>query len=184
MATKRTKMTAAPAKKAKKSAKSVKTKSRTKAQIEFDRYQARFDPAPAAAVGGSLGSPAPGLRIGSPIPAWGSPPSVAPLQQQMPQLPMTPAVQVDASAVSERLGSTLRLGVELLNASLAGSLRFLDGLTGMTSGVADALWQHGGYPAHGCSCHDPCASECCSYDCCCVMGCDCGCCEPSVGSCC
>lgn len=182
MATKKKrKMKAAPAKKA---AKTTKTKARTKAQVEFDRYKERSEPARAAEVGGGLGSPGPGLRIGSPIPAWGSPPSVAPLQQQMPQLPTGPGMQVDATAVSERLGSTLRLGAELLNASLAGSLRFLDGLTGMTSGVADALWQQGGYPAHGCSCHDPCASECCSYDCCCAMGCDCGCCQPSVGSCC
>lgn len=173
-------------------------KPKTKAQVKFDQFKARSDEARAAGATADPGSAAPGLRVGPAVPAWGFPPY--PSLQPAPGFPgfppYGPAAPPAAEAtgtVSERLGSTLRLGVEVANAVLANSLRLLHGLTGMTSELGGALWPQGqgaGYGG-GCGCGscgcDACASCGCG-DCCRALehGCGCGhgCCQPSVGACC
>jgi hypothetical protein len=79
-----------------------------------------------------------------------------------------------AGSLLSQLGSTLRLGVEVVNAALAGSARMLNGMSGLSYG-AEPGWYPGG-----------CGSDCCGQDCCgqdCCGGCE-PCCEPSVGRCC
>ncbi len=176
-----------------------KVSKKTKAQERFEEYKSRVGATAAAATaGGAAGTSTPGLRVGPAMPAWGYPPSVAPFAQSAPQeafagAPMAvPAATAVSGSASERLGSTLRLGVEVVNASLGNGLRLLEGLTGMTSELGGVVWPHagghcgcgGGYSC-GCSCCcDPCLTECGCHDCCHVLGCGCQSCEPSVGTCC
>jgi hypothetical protein len=72
-----------------------------------------------------------------------------------------------AGGLAESLGTTARLGVDLLNAVLVSGVKILGGFTGAQAA------------RHECGCESCCESECCEPDCC---GCDC--CHPGVGSCC
>ena len=132
---------------------------KNKAQAEFEKYKGRVG-YPAGAMGpirASFGPPA-GFPLGGPaMPGWVyGPPQLAP------------------GSLTERLRCTLRLGADVLNASLAGGLRVLGGL----SNVAEWAWSDPRRGSYGYG-HD-CACGCC--DCCSVLSCDC-CCQPSVGSC-
>jgi hypothetical protein len=163
---------------------------KTKAQVRFEEFKARSGEARAAAAAAAapMSPAAPGLRVGPAVPAWGFPPYAAlPASGFPPFATAAPDTAADGS-VGERLGSTLRLGVEVANAVLVNSLRLLHGLTGMTSELGGALWPQGqtgscgGACGCGSCCGDPVTSCGCS-DCCCLLGCGCGCCQPSVGAC-
>ncbi len=169
---------------------------KTAAQAEFDRHKARAaaaQPAPNAGPGigfqaynmppqTSMGAAPWGMQA-TVVPWPPTPTMTAPMAGQYPQqggAPMQPG------SMGDRLGSTLRLGLDLLNAGLAGGVRALGGLTELSQSVGG--WAYGGHhPQGGHHCHGEC--NCCHsyYDCCDVMnhhhGCGCGC-EPSVGSCC
>jgi hypothetical protein len=143
----------------------------TRAQAEFARFKGQQSAAAAAGPGAAFASPLPTAAV----PAWSlqpPPPPLAPPGYGPPWGPTSPSAGSYTSIV-DGVGSTIRLGVEVLNAALSNSLVML-------TGVGDAVgWGRGtsGY-GDGCSCGDQ-----CGYDCCCVMGCG-GCCEPSVGTCC
>jgi hypothetical protein len=77
-------------------------------------------------------------------------------------------------SLGDGAGQAIRLGVELVNAALARSLRMLNEL-------GESYGAYGWDDDCGCGCGGGCS---CGYDCCRVMGCGCGRCEPSVGSCC
>ena len=186
-------------KKAEGPARSAGTK--TKAQIEFEKYKARVG-APGAAAGTMRGAfargagfpagPAsfpgagPGGFAGG-LPGWALPPSIAALPPGPGGAffgPGAPGPGFPGGSVGDRLGETLRLGLDVLNAGLAGSVRLLGGLSGIASGLGTAAWPgHGGSCGcgGGCEC-DSCATP-CGYDCCCALGAD-RCCRSSVGSCC
>jgi hypothetical protein len=155
--------------------KPTKAPKATKAQAEFARFKGQQSAAAGTGSGAAFASPLPTAAI----PAWSlQPPPPPPGPQGYgpgPGQGWGPAAPSAGSSTSivEGVGTTIRLGVEVLNAALSSSL-------GMLTGVGDAVgWGRGtlGYEDH-CSCGDE-----CGYDCCCVMGCG-GCCEPSVGSCC
>jgi hypothetical protein len=178
---------------------------RTKAQEELDRFRARS--AAAMGAGGTAASPFSAaipwvmpVGPGGAAPGWALPPSVMPYPG-MPGMPaMTvpgmPTAPTGTGSFGERVGSTMGLGVDVVNQLLAGSVRLLQGLAGAGYGYAPAAWG-GGHGGCGCGCGsgcgcgcgcgcggcDPCLSDCCGYDCCCVMGAGC-CCRPSVGNCC
>jgi hypothetical protein len=157
------------------------------AQVEFSRYKARMaSPQPES---GAMGAPfaAPGGFPGfGPGPAWAFPPSVAPLPHAPAGPFIGPAVLGPAmsatGSLGERLGTTLSLGLDLLNAGLAGSIRLLSGLSGVASGLGAGMWSE---PYHeGCGCGGSCSCHgYAQHDCCCVMGGSCDC-HPSVGTCC
>jgi hypothetical protein len=182
----------------------------TKAQTEMDRYRARqagggTPPSPFGAGPVQWAFMAPPQGAGGQ--GWPLPPSMMPMQGGAP-MPggypgmFPPGLQGGAAdgGVTGRLGSTLGLGVDAVNALLAGSIAMLQRMSagygygpgyapqggyGYGYGYAYGGHQgcgcgHGGH--HGCGCHDPCMTE-CGYDCCCSMGCG-TCCNPGVGSCC
>jgi hypothetical protein len=149
----------------------------TKAQAEFARYKGQQQAGTGAGgTGVSFASPLPT----SAIPAWslqpGPPPGPhAPGPGPGPG-PWGPSGSSGGgyASIVEGVGTTIRLGVEVLNAALSSSL-------GMLGGVGDAV----GWGRVTCGCDECCGYEDqCGYDCCCVMGCGSGCCEPSVGTCC
>ena len=113
------------------------------------------------------------------MPPWTLPPSFSlpqPPQGWAGMLPQPGVVQPAPLAVGplgDRLGSTLRLGIDVINMALAGSLRLLGGYAGHDHG-------HGGHC--GCGGHGH-VEHCGGYDCCHVYEHD-GCCTPSVGNCC
>lgn len=168
---------------------------KTKAQEELDRFRARA--AGAQAPGGAPPSPFP---VAVPwmmtaghggAPAWGLPPSVMPYpamppMQGMPgMLPMSSGAG-GVSGVTDRMGSTLGLGFDVVNQLLAGSVRLLQGLAGAGYGYGAQGWGGHGH-GHGCGCGcgcDPCLSDGCGHDCCGYDCCDNSCCRPSVGNCC
>ncbi len=157
----------------------------TKAQAEFERHKAEAAAAAntisASAANASSSTPAgpgamPVMTGGGP--AWAFPPSFAmlPPQTGMTQPAMTQATG-SAASLGGQLSTTLRLGVDLLNATLAGGLRVLDGVHGASYGYGDPYATH--CAPHGCGC----GAGCGGYDCCCAFG-QHDCCHPSVGSCC
>jgi hypothetical protein len=133
------------------------------AQAEFARYKERVEASGAAAPFASPRS------VGA-IPAWSLQPGAAMPPPGGPQAwgPAGAGSGATTSAV-QGLGTTIRLSVDALNAALANSIAMLGG--------ASRAWS-ARYGDEGCEC------GCNGYDCCCVMGCGCGCCEPSVGTCC
>jgi hypothetical protein len=128
----------------------------TAAQDAFGKYKAR--------LAGPMMMPA--------TPGWAMPPSMAampplyppgyPYASQGPERPHP------LGSLTERLGATLRLGVDLLNAALASGAHALGG------GMAG----YGPWGGHGCECG--CADP-CGYDCCGVMGKEC--CRPGAHGC-
>jgi len=131
-----------------------------KAQAEFDKYARRRD---AEGAGGSSPFPGDGL-------SWNVPLGVGMAHLGGPQANRAVRdVEQAAGSVAEGLGTTVRLGVDLLNAALFNTVKILGGFTSAYGG------QHRG----GCGCESCCEPECCEPDCC---GCDS--CHPGVGSCC
>jgi hypothetical protein len=162
-----------------------------KAQAEFHSYKDRLEqagpgatappaqapaqaPAPATGPGASFASPLPS----SAIPAWSLRPG--PVTPHGPPGAAGPGSYAAAPAPSggggygaivDGVGNTIRLGVEVLNAALSGGLQMING-----------YGYGGGWDSGPCDCEE--CNPCGGYDCCKVMGSGCGCCEPSVGSCC
>ena len=148
----------------------------SKAQAEFARYKRRVEGAAAAeGPAAPFGSPlAPGA-----IPAWSLQPALplaGPPDAGGYGWRRAPAAGVGATgSLVEGMGTTIRLGVDVLNAALASSLRMLNGV-GETVGLL--TWGDDQD-----SCCDCCGHH--GHDCCSGMSCgSCGCCEPSVGTCC
>ena len=130
-----------------------------KAQAEFDKYARRRD----AQAGGPF--PGDGLSWNVPLGA-----GMAHVNLGGPQAGQAVRdVERAAGNVADGLGTTVRLGVDLLNAALFNGVKILGGFTGAYGA------QHG----HGCGCDSCCEPECGEPDCC---GCDP--CHPGVGSCC
>lgn len=140
----------------------------TKAQVEFQRYKARLAAGqPTAGVGRNPVYAMP-VSFGGGMPAWAVPPSLAMLPQPQGMSALGPAMigpgAMAAGSLVDRIGSSLRLGLDVVNAVLAGSARILDGMYGRYD--YDEMRCGGG------SCCESCCNECCS------------CCNPSVGRCC
>ncbi|MDA8051264.1 MAG: hypothetical protein M0002_14895 [Rhodospirillales bacterium] len=137
------------------------------AEAEFARYKARM------AAAGPMMMPVmmpPGGVMPGAMPGWAVPPSLA--------LFGAPGGAAGGSAggvrtIGEGLGTTVRLGIELLNAVLASSAGALGGAAEMLPHGEGWRGEHG----YGCGCHC-----CCATDCCALMG--CGCCEPGISGCC
>ncbi|MGF6970988.1 hypothetical protein OKW43_008083 [Paraburkholderia sp. WC7.3g] len=148
----------------------------TSAQSEFQRYKERLDAS--RLTGGQMMMMVPvGLPRGMPgipgIPAWALPPSVA----AIPAPSGWPAAAQEASGAAQTLfgalGTTLKLGIDVVNAALFSGARALEGVSGMALGYRAA--EYG-----GCGC---CEQNCCEYDCCQDCGCAPCCCEPCCSSC-
>lgn len=164
-----------------------------KLRAEFEKYRNRV--ASAAPMGAMPGfTQGAGLPPGA-IPVWTFPPTAqpagAPFGATVPG--GTPAT---AEMVADRLGTTLRLGLDALTAGLAGAVRVLGNLSDIGYGLGAAAHQgwggyggHGYGHGHGCGCEYGCGcghssrTDCCGYDCCSILGAD-PCCRPGVGSCC
>jgi hypothetical protein len=151
-----------------------------KAQAEFQRYTKRMEgqqPGSAPAIMMPFAVP-PGSE-GAPV--WAVPPSVAMLPHGWGSPGFFAAMPhggaLGHSSLTSSLGSTVRLGVDVINAALAGSVRLLNGISGSAYGFDE---QRYGYS--GCGCHSGC--DCCGDDCCGFNCCGCECCNPSVGTCC
>jgi hypothetical protein len=130
---------------------------KNKAQVEFGQFKARVGP----------------------VPAWAFPPSLAAMPPTPGGAGAVPTPGMMAGSLGERLNTTLGLGLELLNAGLAGGIRLLSGLSGVASGLGAGAWPDP-YAHHGaCGCGHADHATC---DCCCVMGAH-GDCQPSVGTC-
>lgn len=105
------------------------------------------------------------------MPGWAMPPSMGALPGYPPGLPYAPPGPErphPMGSLTERLGATVRLGVDLLNAALASGASALGG------GIGPQRW---GEPWGGCGC----GGGSCGYDCCDVMGSKC--CRPGVHGC-
>ncbi len=151
------------------------------AQAEFANYKDRLAQQTAmvsdSSSTGTAGASAP---FASPLPASGIPAwSLQPPEISHHPIPGPPP-NIDPGAFADDVGTTIRLGVCVLNTALSGGLRVL-------TGIGEAIWRD-----EDCGC-DECrgvrAYDCCTVlasDCGCGCGgeCGCGCCEPSVGSCC
>jgi hypothetical protein len=151
------------------------TTTESKAAAEFRRFKA----ASAAAAPGASALPTAPAANAAPAPMPGLPPffSLPGSAQGWAMLPQPGMVQPAPLAmgpIGDRLGSTLRLGIDVLNMALAGSLRMLGSMG------------YGGQE-QGCGCQCGCGGpsrqgSCCGNDCGCGYEQDC--CTPSVGSCC
>jgi hypothetical protein len=155
-----------------------------KAKLEFEAYKKRLEGAGDAATGTSFGqriAPVPHMAVpawpwpmgpggyGPGASSWGPHPSVSPANDS-------------SDSLADRLSVTVKLGMDLLNAGLAGGSRLLQGLSAMG---AQYGYAYGGYHGHGCSCQSCCGEDygCCQVDCCHLCGASDDC-TPSVGSCC
>lgn len=162
-------------------AKSTTAAGPNKAQAEFDKYAQRRR-AQAAETGADAPAAA-GFFPGEGL-TWAVPLGVG----MAPAFPSGPASGQgpgsgpggggpgdSAGGLTESIGTTVRLGVDLLNAALAGSVKILGGFSG--------AYGHGGHKGCGCGsgyvCESCCEPSCCEPDCC---GCES--CHPGVGSCC
>jgi len=111
------------------------------------------------------------------MPGWAMPPSMGALPAYPPGYPYAPPGPErphPMGSLAERLGTTVRLGVDLLNAALASGVSAFGGIA---AEYRPGPWGEHGYGGH-CGCE-------CGYDCCEVMGgggrpgvhgCGCGCC--------
>lgn len=160
--------------------------SESKAAAKFRLFKEAREAAAAASEGGTTASSS------SPSGAWSAPPMTALPPWAMtpsfslPQLPpgwggmlpqpgLVQPAPLAAGSLGDRLGSTLRLGIDVINMALVGSLRLL-------GGIGHGNHEHGDGGYCGCGSHS-CAEHCGSYDCCCVFEHN-DCCTPSVGNCC
>jgi hypothetical protein len=152
--------------------------SMNKAQAEYQRYLKRMQGQNQGGMQGYIAVPAGNEGV----PGWAVPPSVAMLTNgsggyyaAMPQ-----GGPHGQGSLTDSLGSTIRLGVDVINAALAGGVRLLNGI----SGAAYGHREHGhGRQGCGCGCNS-CGDDCCGSDCCGSDCCGCECCQPGVGSCC
>lgn len=142
-----------------------------KAHAEFERYKARLttmQPTQDAVMmpwGASAGG----------MPGWALPPSLAMASSMMPSpypaMPM-PGGYSGSGGLLGRLGETLRLGIEVVNAALGSGLSALGGLYATMPGWGYEPHQYGAGYGWGCSCGCSCScckpNDCCS--CCCVPG--------------
>jgi hypothetical protein len=150
-----------------------------KAQAEFERYTERRAKAAAAgaapaAAGALPSSPFPGEGL-----TWTAPLGVGMAPVHMAGPHHGPGHHGGGAAavgeLAEGLGTAARLGVDLLNAALANSVKILGGFTSAYGYGHEEGRGCGG----GCGCDSCCEPSCCQSDCC---GCDC--CHPGVGNCC
>ena len=144
-----------------------------KAQAEFDRYSQRRQAQQAAAGPGGAAGP-----FGGPFPdgglTWAAPFGLGMAPVYVAGPPPGPGGGGDGS-LTQGIGTTVRLGVDLLNAALVSGIKVLGGFAG---GYGQG--QHEGCGCGGgCGCEGCCEPSCCQPDCC---GCDC--CHPGVGTCC
>jgi hypothetical protein len=167
-------------------AKSTTAAGPNKAQAEFDKYAQRRRAqaaaagadASAAAIGPEIAAagffPGEGLTWAVPLgvgmaPAFPSGPTSG------PGGPGPGGADDSAGGLTASIGTTVRLGVDLLNAALFSGVKILGGFTG--------AYGHGHHEDCGCGsgyvCESCCEPSCCEPDCC---GCES--CHPSVGSCC
>jgi hypothetical protein len=140
----------------------------TKAQAEFQRYKARIAAGQVTPAAGGNPVYAVPVSFGGGMPAWAVPPSLTMLPHPQGASAFGPAMFAPSAMATgslvDRIGSSLRLGLDVVNAVLAGSARILDGMYGRYE--YDEM-------RYGCgSCCESCCNECCS------------CCSPSVGRCC
>jgi len=153
-----------------------------RAQAEFDRYKTRVSAmGRSAAPGGFAGPPAFSIGAGAPQ-GWGPGPAMAgsPWGGEgpygglgFPYGPMQAPPPLPANSLTERLRYTLRLGVDVVNATLSGGLRVLGGLSEAAMWAGDTYAsRRGGYGGCGCGCHSSCGcGDCCtSCDPCCHSG--------------
>jgi len=183
----RKKKTAKATSKARKTA--AKKAPANRARSEFGEYKKRVGNhgthGPAAGPTGFPGATAP--RAMNPPPGWPGPPGAAggPYGMGVPFAPggyswpnQGLAQAGSAESMAGKLGTSLRLGIEILNAGLAGGVRLLEGMAGPE-------FAHHGYDAcsqSSCDCCQP--HDCCDcMDCCSVFGAR-SCCTPKVGTCC
>lgn len=133
-------------------------KTENAAAAEFARYKARM-------AEGAVPVMMPMMMASGGMPNWAVPPSLAAFG--VPGQAPGGGVR----SIGEGLGSTVRLGIELLNAVLASS-------AGALGGAAMMLPQ-GGYERgeQGCGCDCGCGTDCCA-----AFGCRC--CEPGISGCC
>lgn len=153
------------------------------AKAEFRAYKNRIEQAaasgqsstafhPGSPVGHQMGfGPWPGYHMG--IPGQAAQGAGMPLYPAAPGMPGGDT----ATTLLGGLGTTLRLAVELLNASLSGGTRVLQELA--SSGIGPYGGCHGSASCCGVSCESCCQPSCCQPSCC---GCES--CTPSVGTCC
>jgi len=166
---------------------------RNQAQAEFDRYKTRVGAAARAAApgGGFAGPPAFSIGAGA-IPGWGGGPTMmvgspwggdAPYGGMgLPYGALTAPPPVPPDSLTERLRYTMRLGVDVLNATLAGGLRVLGGVSEMANWAGGMYASQRGYgQGHGgCGCgHASCGCDDCCDSCCHpgVSSCGCDCCR-------
>jgi hypothetical protein len=135
-----------------------------KAQAEFDKYKARLGGGPAQ---GPVMVPW-GMPPGA-MPGWGMPPSFAPIGAGAAA---GASVAQAGVGIAGKLGDTLRLGIEFLNAALSSGTAALSGMSGG--------WTQ---PSQGCGCGCGCSS-CEPAPSCCEPMCAPSCCTPSVNGCC
>jgi hypothetical protein len=135
--------------------------------------------------------PPPGAMSQPPYPPPGMMPQPPyPPQGMMPHLPYPPTAMggrpgtfpTAGQSLLESLGSLVHLGIEAINAGLAGGIGIMRGIAGAGAYEVEPYW-HGashpyasapGWEQHGCGCHDD-----CGY---CCDPCDFGC-HPSVHNC-
>jgi hypothetical protein len=166
---------------------------RSRAQAEFDRYRTRMTRAatgmagaagfagpPAFSIGGAAAAVPPGwaagpaAMVGSP---WGGEQPYGGVGFPYGALPAPPPLP--PNSLTERLRYTLRLGVDVVNATLSGGLRVLGGVSDAASWAGGMYASSRGYHHHhGCGCQSSCGCDCCtSCDPCCHSGVSsCGCC--------
>jgi hypothetical protein len=147
--------------------------SMNKAQAEYQRYLKRMQGQNQGGMQGHIAMPAGHEGV----PGWAIPPSVAMLPHGSGgyYAAMPPGGPHGQGSLTDSLGSTIRLGVDVINAALAGGVRLLNGISGAAYGYGER-----GHGHHGCGCGGHCGGDdCCGSDCC---GCEC--CQPGVGSCC
>ena len=161
-------------------AKSTTAAGPNKAQAEFDKYaQRRREQAatgPEVAAAGSF--PGGGLTWAVPLgvgmaPAFPSGPASG-------QGPGGAGLGDSVGGLTSSIGTTVRLGVDLLNAALFSGVKILGGFTG--------AYGHGHHEDCGCGsgyvCESCCEPSCCEPSCCEPDCCGCGGCHSGVGSCC
>ncbi|MGR4865700.1 hypothetical protein [Caulobacter sp. LARHSG274] len=153
-----------------------------KAQAEFDKYARRRKAqaesgvsAPGSAATGGPKVAASGSFSGGTL-SWAVPLGVG----MAPAYPGGPGMgpggqDPGGGGLIAGIGTTARLGVDLLNAALFSGVKILGGFTG--------AYDHGRHEDCGCgsgyACGSCCEPSCCEPDCC---GCES--CHPGVGSCC
>jgi hypothetical protein len=157
-----------------------------KAQAEFQRYKQRMAagaPGSGAAPQGVYMVPVAMPPGGTGMPGWAVPPSLASLSPGGAGAfgpTLAQEAVADGRSLIHQLGSTLRLGVDVVNAALANGARMLNGAYGLAGGYGEPQWDAGACGCASC-CDEGCGSDCGCSDCC--GGYSSGC-SPHVGRCC